>query len=90
MGELLRAFAAGLTGRTGGKSSRQLAEALRVRACERCGLRFGGGEGAFVQHLEDDGRGTRCLPAHVFESVLTESGGIWYARGSEPAAERKR
>ena len=40
--------------------------------------RFGGGEGAFVQHLEDDGRGgTRCLPVSVFESVLTESGGTW-------------
>lgn len=69
------------------KRREQLAEALRVRACDRCGLRFGGGEGAFAQHLAGDGRGgTRCLPVHVFESVLTEAGGIWYARGTEPRA----
>jgi hypothetical protein len=68
----------------------QIVEAVRVRSCDRCGLRFGGGEGAFVQHLADDGRsGTRCLPVHVFESVLTEAGGIWYARGSEPPGRAK-
>jgi len=88
MGKLMRAFADGLTGRADEKPAAALVEALKVRVCDRCGLRFGGGEGAFVQHLEDDGRGgSRCLPVHVFESVLAESGGIYYARGTEPRAQ---
>jgi hypothetical protein len=81
---VFRAFRDGVAGRAD-PPERQLAEALKVRACGRCGLSFGGGEGAFVQHLEDAGRdGTRCLPVHVFESVLVEVAGIWYACGSEP------
>ena len=51
----------------------------------RCELRFSG-DGAFAQHLGDDGRGgTRCLPPRVFELVLTQVRGVWCNRGSDAA-----
>lgn len=81
MAGFMRAFTDAVAGRAAAeREAAQLAEALRIRACDECGLRFGGGAGAFVQHRQ----GTRCLPPHVFESVLTEAGGIWYTRGTEP------
>jgi hypothetical protein len=84
-GEIMRGFRAGLSGGKDEEAAARLLEAVKVRACERCGLRFGGGPGAFDQHLGDGDRGgTRCLPVHVFESVLTDVRGIWYARGTEP------
>jgi hypothetical protein len=66
-------------------------EVQRVQVCDRCGLSFAGA-GAFPQHLDDDGLGrggTRCLPVHVFESVLIEVRGVWFARGTEPQPRRR-
>jgi hypothetical protein len=62
----------------------ELRDVMRVQACTSCGRQFAG-DGARVQHLD----GQRCLPEHVFESVLTEAGGIWYALGTEPAPRRR-
>jgi hypothetical protein len=53
--------------------------ASAARGCSSCGRTFGS-PGAYAQ--AHDGR---CLPVHMFESVLVEVSGVWCTRGSDTA-----
>ena len=80
MGEFLRAFAAGLSGRAG----KPPVPKPRPVGCTACGLTFAS-QSAYTCHIEELPEGkSRCMPPSRLEgALLTVRDGVWCLPGFE-------